>query len=132
MDPVAQLIAHGFGDYGIQSHWMANEKTKHWYAALAHALTYGACFLVLGASWQALIVIVTTHYLIDRYRLAKYVAWAKNQLGPMEFRPGREAYGEGKTGYADSVPAWLSVWLMIALDNTIHVAINWWAVSRWP
>lgn len=28
------------------------------------------------------------------------------------------------TGYADDVPPWLSVWLLIAADNIIHVICN--------
>jgi hypothetical protein len=28
------------------------------------------------------------------------------------------------TGYQDDVPAWLSVWLLIIVDNEIHLACN--------
>lgn len=28
-------------------------------------------------------------------------------------------------------PAWMSVWLMIAADNTLHLAVNRWALRRW-
>lgn len=34
-------LAHMVGDYLIQSDWMAQEKTKRWWPAIAHALTYG-------------------------------------------------------------------------------------------
>lgn len=34
------------------------------------------------------------------------------------------------TGYQDDVPAWLSVWLLIITDNTLHLICNglaiWW------
>jgi hypothetical protein len=28
------------------------------------------------------------------------------------------------TGYPKEAPPWMAVWLMIAADNTIHLAIN--------
>jgi hypothetical protein len=79
-----QLLAHAVGDYVLQSDWMANEKTKKSVAALCHVLTYALPFLFLRSSWPALAVIVSTHFIIDRWRLARYVVWAKNWLG---FRP---------------------------------------------
>ena len=73
-----QLIAHLFGDYFLQSDWMAAEKTKKSLAALAHALTYTLPFLLLAHSWQALVFIPGTHFVVDRWRLARYVCWIKN------------------------------------------------------
>ena len=35
-----QLVAHAVGDYILQSHWMATEKTKQHFAAAAHAVVY--------------------------------------------------------------------------------------------
>lgn len=77
-----QLIAHLFGDYFLQSDWMAAEKTKKSLAALAHALTYTLPFLLLAHSWQALVFIAGTHFVVDRWRLARYVCWIKNFLAP--------------------------------------------------
>jgi hypothetical protein len=115
-----QLVLHAIGDYLLQSDWMATEKTKRWWPAAAHALVYSLPFrIVLGASFPAYMVILTTHYLIDRYRLARYVVWAKNWLGPN--RPWSEC---SATGYPPDRPAWLSVWLLIIADNVLHVVIN--------
>src|SRR5262245_194535 len=77
-----QLLAHTIGDYVLQSDWMANEKTKGWEACLAHVITYALPFLLFKSSPTAMAVIIITHYLIDRYRLARYVVWAKNFLAP--------------------------------------------------
>ncbi|MFD4210556.1 DUF3307 domain-containing protein, partial [Micromonospora tulbaghiae] len=63
------LLAHLAGDYLLQSHWMATEKSKRWWPAWAHALTYGLPFLLITQSPAALAVIVGTHAVIDRYRL---------------------------------------------------------------
>ena len=47
-------LAHMVGDYVIQSHWMAVEKTKRWWPAIAHGVTYGLPFLLTppGKRWK--------------------------------------------------------------------------------
>ena len=117
------LVAHLVGDYLIQSHWMATEKTKHWWPAIAHAVTYGLPFLLVTQSPLALLVIVGTHAVIDRYRLARHIVWFKNQLAPTSHRPAHTA-----TGYPDDTPPWLAFWLLILADNILHVLINVMAV----
>lgn len=79
-----QLVAHLVGDYVLQSDWMAGEKTKKSVAALAHTIVYTLAFLLLTLSWKALLVIAGTHFVIDRWRLARYVVWAKNFLAPKQ------------------------------------------------
>lgn len=117
-----QLVAHAIGDYVVQSDWMANEKTKRWLPALLHGLTYGLVFLWFTTDWWRLGVIMLTHALIDRYRLARYLCWAKNRvLG--QTPPWSECVA---TGYAPDRPVWLAVWLMIIADNICHVLINGW------
>ena len=76
------LLAHLVGDYLFQSDWMAQEKVKKSTAALAHAVTYTLPFLFLTRAPLALLFICITHFVIDRWRLAKYVCWAKNWLAP--------------------------------------------------
>jgi hypothetical protein len=152
-----QLILHLIGDYLTQSDWMAQNKTKSSLPAAVHALVYGApflLFLVANAPNPTLagFVIVGTHFLIDRYRLARYVVWAKNWLGPRTpwyfeadgtwtdvdrgkvARSGEWATAPWSackaTGYPPERPAWLAVWLLIIADNTLHLAINY-ASLRW-
>lgn len=120
-----QLLCHAVGDYVLQSDWMANEKTKRSAAALAHVVTYALPFLFLRPSLLALAVIVGTHFVIDRWRLARFVCWAKNWLGPN--RPWAECKG---TGYPADRPPWMAVWLLIIADNVMHVLING-AALRW-
>lgn len=116
------LLAHLVGDYLIQSHWMANEKTKRWWPAWAHALTYGLPYLFVTQSPLALATIVITHAVIDRYRLVRHVVWAKNLLAPKAYRhPWSEC---SASGYPSDTPPWLAVWLMIIADNTLHLIIN--------
>lgn len=130
------ILAHLFGDYILQNDYLANEKTKRFEPALIHAalytLAYAGLFVLLGirddsaslpgALW-ALGIIGVTHLFIDRYRLVKPLIWALNQIGP---RSGRYSWADAKAngGYSASKPAWMSTWLMIVVDNSIHLAIN--------
>ncbi len=74
---VGGLIAHFWGDYGLQSDWMAYEKEKRWPPAVVHGLY-----------------------------------WLKNQIGPQRYR----------VHWRDIRTEW--TWLMIIIDNTLHVTIN--------
>jgi hypothetical protein len=132
MFTASQLVAHAVGDYIFQSQYMADWKAKRSLAALAHVLTYLLPFLLLTRSPLALLVIGGTHFLIDRFRLARYVCWLKN--GPLVGRRGLLSW-QGwapltATGYPETVPAWMAVWLMIIADNCLHVLING-AALRW-
>lgn len=129
------LLAHFVGDYIIQNQAMADNKTSRWSYALLHGFTYTIPFLFATHSIAALLVIALTHAVIDRYRLAKYLIWFKNQLGPKESRFAWNPENEGlyappnklnnqATGFPQSVPTWMSVWLLIIVDNTIHIVIN--------
>jgi Protein of unknown function (DUF3307) len=115
-----QLVAHAVGDYIIQSDWMATEKTKQHTAAAVHAVTYTLPFLLLTQSAAALAVICVTHFIIDRWRLARFVVWAKNYPWP-----GSHAWAECRaTGSPPDCPPYLSVWLLIIADNIMHVLCN--------
>ena len=123
-----QLILHLIGDYLLQSDWMALNKTKCSKAAAAHAITYSLPFLILEPSLAVFSVICITHFFIDRFRLARYVVYARNiVLQPKKYRNAWDDCRE--TGYHKDVPQWLSIWLLVACDNTIHLLINWTALS---
>lgn len=147
-----QILIHLWGDYLTQSDWMAQNKTKAHIPALVHALVYSAPFLLIG-TWSAVAVIFATHFFIDRYRLARYVVWAKNWLAPKrnivvaypaalapELGVGIDMKNEvrryepwwmcSRTGYSPSSPDWLAFWLLIIADNTLHLTINYIAL-RW-
>ncbi len=128
---IEQLLCHLWGDYILQSDWMATNKTKKSLAALAHVATYILPFLFLIHGhvhpYIALLVIAGTHFFIDRFRLARYLVWAKNWMAPW----GANLHWNNckTTGYLDvdrlGPPAWLSVWLLIIADNTLHITINY-------
>jgi hypothetical protein len=125
-----QLVSHMVGDYIVQNHWEANAKVKNWLPAISHAAKYTAAFLPLTRSPVRLAVIGGTHLVLDRYRLAKQVAWAKNQIGVP--KSARYPWSEGKenNGFPADVPPWMSIWLMILVDNSIHMTINYLALRK--
>ena len=122
----AQLVAHLVGDYIIQSDRMATEKTSKSTWAAIHAVTYTLPFLLISRSPAALAFIAVTHFVIDRWRLARFVCWAKNAIGG-SYSPWPEC---SVTGYHRDRPAWLAVWLLIIADNTMHILCNA-AALRW-
>lgn len=139
-----QLILHLIGDYITQSDWMAQNKTSQWIPAFVHSIIYSLPFLLLTRSPLALLLIWSTHLLIDRFRLAKYVVWFKNAIGSPRLKKVKETaaythttwYVDPKlywdnckeTGYPSETPAWLAVWLMIIADNTMHLTCNYLAL----
>lgn len=115
------LVAHLVGDYILQSHWMAVNKVNRWWPAVVHGVFYTLPFLFVTQAPLALAIICLTHIVIDRYRLGKHLSWLKNLIGPRRVR-----WEEAKenNGYPEDVPVWLSTWLMIFTDNTLHILIN--------
>jgi hypothetical protein len=119
-----QIILHLIGDYVTQTDWMAKNKTKSHRAACAHALVYSLPFLLLSPSLAAFSVIAVTHFLIDRFRLARFVVFAKNWVTNRNL-----VWCDcSATGYHKDDPVWLTVWLLIVVDNTLHLTINWLAL----
>jgi hypothetical protein len=145
---IPQLLCHLWGDYLLQSDWMAQNKTKRFWPAYTHSIIYTLPFLFLTQHFWALFVIEGTHYFIDRYRLARYAVWAKNWMGswvkPVDLhlagtdvtdrhwhykQPTPDFAECAATGYPPTTPIWLSTWLLIIADNTFHLTINYLAIK---
>jgi len=111
-----QLICHLLGDYVLQTDWMAKTKSSSLLAAVIHSLIYSLPFLLItGISW-AILIIFSTHTVIDRYRLAGYVM--KLKAGTWRQR-GKKPANPREVNYI----------LAIVIDNTIHLAINYLAIK---
>lgn len=99
-----ELLCHLTGDYTLQTSWMAREKTKRSLPAAVHAAVYTSVFvIVLRPSLEAICVIGLTHFVIDRWALARL--WTR-------------ALGQR------NLPNWLGGWLLVINDNIIHLWIN--------
>ena len=121
-----ELILHLFGDYISQTDKQATLKLTDMRYALFHAFIYSIPFYIfIDISFTAFLVIFLTHAIIDRYRLAKYVIFARNWLHDRNLK-WVDCSG---TGYHKGKPAWLSVWLLIIADNTMHLTINYLAIA---
>lgn len=106
-----ELLCHFTGDYTLQTSWMAREKTQRSIPAAVHATVYTAVFaLVLQPPVYAICVIGLTHFVIDRWALARHWTRALGQRG---------------------LPDWLGGWLLVINDNIFHLWINHAALSRW-
>lgn len=116
---VLGLFCHMIGDYVIQNDWMALEKTKRWWPAIVHGVTYTLPFLFITQSPLALFVICSTHVVLDHTYAVRHIIWARNQLAPKAYRPPHTP-----TGFNVDRPDWIAVWLMIIVDNLAHITIN--------
>lgn len=124
-DAIMFFLLHLLGDYILQTDWMAINKTKRMYPAFVHGFVYSVPFYIaFHPSWNAWLTICFSHVLIDRYRLARFVVYAKNKLGNLG-NPLMTWYKCDQTGYPNSMAPWMSVWLLIIADNTIHLLINY-------
>tara|TARA_R110000868_G_scaffold58874_1_gene181113 strand:+ start:409 stop:936 length:528 start_codon:yes stop_codon:yes gene_type:complete len=112
-----QFIIHAIGDYVLQSDWQANNKTKAHFPAFCHALTYSLPFLILTQSPAAWLTIFGTHFLIDRYRLARYVCWAKNWLAPKTW--WKKVNGQWVGSSNQEAHSWLT-WHEIGKPDILH------------
>lgn len=137
-----QLLCHAIGDYVLQSDWMARQKSKSWSVAAFHGLAYCIPFIIAGATPLQTLVMASTHAVIDRLRLARYVVWAKNWISP---KHNIKMIG-AKDMYYTRSPSWeackdfgvplaatdryLAHWLLIIVDNVMHVLING-AALKW-
>ncbi len=118
-----QILAHLVGDFIIQSDWMATNKKDRILPCLVHVLTYTIPFLFLTLSPLALLVIMGTHFAIDHWKFPQLLIWAKNWLlAPPGSRPAWKACSF--TGCSPERPVWLTVWLLIICDNTLHLILN--------
>lgn len=140
------LLCHLVGDYIFQSDYMAMNKAKETIPCLVHCILYTACFLILTLSWKALLFIGVSHFIFDRFPIIiKRLIWLKNHINPtFSYVPFEKC---NVTGYYDTIvlesqgcPAYLSkeveingykprlnyvtLWLYIITDNSIHLGCN--------
>lgn len=101
MQIVHILMAHLFGDFILQSDWMAVNKKKSSFVCLAHVVTYLLPFLFCAFTWWQLILIGAQHFIQDRTKL---IAWFLRVTGKQQF----------------ALPP-LAPWSLIVTDNIFHI-----------
>ena len=136
-----QLILHGLGDYYFQTDKQAlGKKLKGWYGfkcCLIHCITYSLPFLFI-ASWQAVMVIFLTHFIIDRTNLIAYIIAYKNNVKKKEFHESTLGnlgwlfpymYDISNFGFGKEIPFAITIWLYIICDNIAHIICNYLAIK---
>ena len=102
---------------------MALEKTKRSLPCLIHVLIYSVPFIIfMSPSLLAWLVIVGTHFVIDRWRLARYLIWAKNWMAPRGYNKSWKQCS--KFGFPPETPEHIAFWIMILVDQVMHITIN--------
>ena len=127
VDGMEIILLHLIGDYITQTDWMAVNKTKSSFPAVLHATIYSIPFMLLMVL-PGVLLIFLSHFLIDRFRLARFVAYAKNKVTAPSLK-WREAC---QTGYHKDTPPWMAFWLLIIVDNILHLCIAWACFKAFP
>jgi hypothetical protein len=111
-----QLICHLVGDYVLQTNWMVRHKHEKISVAAVHAFTYLLPFIFITQSLPTLVIIFFTHTLIDHFRLARQVIRLRNWCWTDD-------------GFPTETPSHVAQGISIVVDNTIHLAINFFAIK---
>lgn len=116
-----QLLVHLIADFWFQPNKMAITKTQNTLMCLLHAYIYTLFFLILTRSPLALFIIFLSHFLIDRFRLARYLIFFKNWTMErnLEWKKCQS------TGFPNDLPFWLSSMLLLVIDSSTHLVCNY-------
>lgn len=112
-----ELLAHLVGDYILQNDWMALGKYRSKEIALLHGFLYALPFIFITQSPIALLIIGLSHSVIDHWKMANFL----DQLKNWNFKT--------QSGFSPDRPIWLTVWLGIITDNTVHLLINHFTIA---
>jgi len=107
------ILAHLTGDFLFQNSWMALSKRMDWIPAIVHGLFYGLAFVAVGLAFRSpalyspwsLLMIISTHIVIDKLAVASY--WVR-------------VYNWDWEGDKPKTP----LWVCLACDQALHTWIN--------
>jgi hypothetical protein len=124
-------LAHFIGDFVLQSTFIAERKLQNFLVCIFHVLVYSIPFYFLvSTNWTFLGVIAITHLIMDFLRIAEFVSYLKNVLinhkiwilDKQELQ--RYSWFNCKYGYPKDVPEHLASWLLIIVDQILHIISN--------
>lgn len=115
-----QLLLHLFGDFILQNDYVGTRKkekslTGRLYC-IYHCITYALPFFLV-TDWRGVILIGLGHFIIDRWMVVAHFIKLKN------FQPNID-----NLGYTKETPKFMSTWLYIIQDNTIHLIWNFFII----
>jgi len=125
-----QLLLHLFGDYIIQNDNVGTRKKEKsltgLYYCIWHCITYALPFFLI-TNWLGVLLIAITHFLIDRWNIVGYFIALKNNVWTSNYCSGYyvdKRLDVSNFGFKPDKPKFLSIWLYIFQDNTLHLLIN--------
>jgi hypothetical protein len=127
-----QLLAFLVGEFFLRSYDMEQRKDTVTWVAFYHAMWATIPFLfILGFTWSALVpflLLLVSHALIDRYRLARIIIVIKNYMFPFALKApssgGEIILPDHDTGYPVNTPIGLAAALFIVSDVILHLLVN--------
>lgn len=114
---VEMMLGHLWGDYILQSNWMATRKSKDARACLVHCLIYTACVCAFLRTLNPLIAVLIflSHYPIDRWGLAQKL---------LDLTRSRNLMAEETSDApAKTIRVGFAVLVYTVADNTLHFTI---------
>lgn len=126
-----QLLLHLFGDYFTQNDWMATNKGTFsvlgWFTCILHCLLYSIAFGLYYHNLSIFLLVFGTHFLIDKFSLARYVTKLVNWNWERDW--GGDHYSHD-LGFDENRPAYITIWIHIIRDNSLHVACNYFIIQH--
>lgn len=116
------LLCHLVGDFCLQNDWMAAKKREDSFHCGVHVAVYTAVFLAITQSIWALLLIAGTHFLIDRFGLAR--KWC--EFYGVGF-PWSQTPNPDKHAFTTLLPEpeYKTFWLIVVVDQSFHLVCNY-------
>lgn len=129
-----QLFLHLLGDFFLQNDWMAVNKSKYnklgWLTCSLHCLLYSIPFGLYYHSWPVFLLILLSHFIIDKFTLATYYTKLINNTWLADSCTLQAKLGfKGSPDDPDRRPDYIAVWIHIIRDNSIHIAGNYFIIQ---
>ncbi|AUR87418.1 TMhelix containing protein [Vibrio phage 1.101.O._10N.261.45.C6] len=122
MITASQLLCHLIGDYFLQSEWMVRNKKQSVFVATVHGLVYSLPFLILDITLLQYLLIATSHAVIDRWgeQVIGGIVKLKNLISPLSGR----VKNPNNYGFPEGTPDYVQFFVVIVIDNTLHIVCN--------
>ncbi len=67
------IFAHFIGDWGLQSDWLSQNKSKYWFVMLAHCMIWTACICIAleyieNLQWWHPYFLCLGHFICDKWK----------------------------------------------------------------
>jgi len=125
-----QLLLHLVGDYIIQNDNVGIRKKEKsltgLFYCIFHSITYALIFLLI-TTWEGVVLIGISHFLIDRWNIVAYFTAFKNNVYKKIHKNNKikKRLDLSNFGYIKERPFSITIWLYIIHDNIFHLLFNY-------